>query len=218
MSTKLILCGGCGAKNRLPDKRIKAVRCGGCGKVLEVPGVSRSSGGFVRALLRTPLFYIVIAGLGFAAYYNLGDGVRKGAPTAPAVAQPVFNASPVPFSVGVVHRTQPGVAPFEILTRPGSNYYVKLVNTAGQTVLAMFVEGGRRFETEAPLGSYEMRYAAGKTWYGSKHLFGPDTVYAKADSKLNFTFDGSTYNGYTIELILQAGGNLSTSSLAPANF
>ncbi len=63
-----------------------------------------------------------------------------------------------------------------------------------------------------------MRYATGKTWYGTKHLFGPETAYAKADEPFDFTFNGYQYSGYTVELILQTGGNLRTSSISAANF
>jgi hypothetical protein len=89
---------------------------------------------------------------------------------------------------------------------------------AGRTVMTMYVEGGRYFETEVPLGSYEMRYASGKTWYGTTHLFGPETSYAKADRPFDFSFDGSQYSGYTVELIMQSSGNLRTIPLSPNSF
>lgn len=127
---------------------------------------------------------------------------------------------PVPVSPGVMQEPfGKKVAPLGIRTSHGSNYFVKLVQpSTGQTVMSMYVVGGRYFETEVPLGVYEMRYASGEHWYGPEKLFGPDTVYAKADSLFNFRSDGQQYLGYTVELIQQVNGNLGTSRLQPAQF
>ncbi len=84
--------------------------------------------------------------------------------------------------------------------------------------MSFYVRGGQEFETKAPLGIYELRYASGETWYGTQHLFGPDTIYSKADSTFNFTATGTGYNGYTVELILQTSGNLRTSRMSPGEF
>ena len=69
--------------------------------------------------------------------------------------------------------------------------------------MTLFLRGGTPFQTQVPLGNYELRYAAGDTWYGETHLFGKNTKYAKASDTFNFTFDGNRYSGYTVELILQ---------------
>ena len=82
----------------------------------------------------------------------------------------------------------------------------------------MFIRGGERLETLLPLGSYELRYAAGKTWYGTEHLFGPDTAYSRADERLDFRESPTGYSGYTIELFLQIDGNLETKSIRPEDF
>ena len=109
-------------------------------------------------------------------------------------------------------------APLTIETRPGRNYYIKLVSTSGRPVLHAFIHGGRTADLTAPLGSYRLRYAAGETWYGPEHLFGPDTIYSEADAMFNFTEDYSGYSGYTVELILQTGGNLSTRTIDASRF
>ncbi len=111
------------------------------------------------------------------------------------------------------------VAPLQIVTKPGLDYYVKLVDLrTGLDAVGVYVSGGRATEVEVPLGSYEMRYAAGQTWYGLATLFGSKTVYAKADSRFDFRMENGGYSGYTVELILQTNGNLRTSTIRAEQF
>ena len=37
-----------------------------------------------------------------------------------------------------------------------------------------------QLELKVPLGTFEIRYASGKQWYGYNYLFGDDTSYSKA--------------------------------------
>lgn len=107
--------------------------------------------------------------------------------------------------------------PLVIQTRSGSgNYYVKLVEkNTGITRMTIFVrEGATTNELNVPAGTYEMRYATGKTWYGEEALFGDETTYNKADSDFNIGYG----NGYTVELYLQQFGNLETRRLNKENF
>jgi hypothetical protein len=69
-----------------------------------------------------------------------------------------------------------------------------------------------------PLGTYELRYASGKRWYGTQCLFGRQTVYSKAEKLFSFHVEDNRVVGYTIELILQAGGNLQTSQISREEF
>jgi hypothetical protein len=132
-----------------------------------------------------------------------------------------IDAQPVVIFTGVV-RTRLGkerIAPLEIRTSSGSDYFIKLCDLAdNQEELAMYVEGGRTFTTDVPLGTYKLRYAAGNVWYGEHYRFGPDTVYYEADKHFTFYRQGNSVNGYTIELILQVDGNLRTRRLDPAQF
>ncbi len=237
---RFILCSGCGAKNRVAEGRSGQPKCGACGKPLTVPGHSRRSSSFLKRLVT----WVVVGGVAFGGYQWLQE--QKGSSSDPkknlqsatstqstnssspdfskfgqqvAPAEPGFDASPVPISTQVLQPPKEGgVAPLEIRTSAGQNYFVKLVDSAGRVVMTMLIEGGRRFETEVPLGTFEIRYASGKTWYGPALHFGPETIYAKADHHFEFTFDGSQYSGYTVELIMQSGGNLHTSRISPASF
>jgi hypothetical protein len=69
-----------------------------------------------------------------------------------------------------------------------------------------------------PLGSYEMRYAAGEVWYGEDALFGPSTAYSRADAAFDFVRGATQYEGYTVELTLQYNGNLRVQDISPSEF
>jgi ribosomal protein L40E len=118
---------------------------------------------------------------------------------------------------GVVERElEEGNAPLEIHTSPSTgNYFVKINNIqTGATVIKAFIRSGEIFSTTLPTGEYELKYANGKNWYGEIDLFGPETSYSKAGE--TFSFDG--YNGYTVELIHQVGGNLQAQSIDAGAF
>jgi len=110
-------------------------------------------------------------------------------------------------------------APFEIRTSAGANYLLKMEHwESGRAILDVFVCGGDRVEIKVPVGTYRVKYASGKTWYGYEDLFGPRTSFSKADSSFQFkrTFDG--YSGYTITLYKVQNGNLSTSKIGASDF
>jgi len=122
---------------------------------------------------------------------------------------------------GEIHYYQQAeaIAPFGINTEPDINYFVKLVDeTTNKTVMTIFVRGGQSVETKVPLGTYEFRYASGKHWYGEEELFGPWTVYMKADNKLDFYNDGLRIMGHKVELIKQIDGNLHTREINKNRF
>lgn len=127
--------------------------------------------------------------------------------------------TPVPISHGVIKWPyEDTYAPLEIITSPGANYFIKVVDLSGRTILTAYIVGGRRFETSMPLGTYRLRYASGKVWYGEGKLFGPDTIYSEAKTDFRFSFDGRSYSGFTVELIRQVGGNLPTRRIDPSTF
>ena len=114
-----------------------------------------------------------------------------------------------------------GVAPLSIKTSPngGYHYFVKIVDVVNHRELgSYFIRSGGILEIKVPVGTYEIRYASGKQWYGTGYLFGPETAYSKAESLFTFSFDGYQYSGYTIELIMQRNGNLRTSGIQPSQW
>lgn len=115
---------------------------------------------------------------------------------------------------------RPAVAPLEILTRAGSgHYYVKLGDWHNKRdIMTVFVREGQRASVKVPLGSYEIRYAVGKNWFGPKFLFGPDTICSRAKEQFNFRRQGDRIRGYTVELFLQPQGNLKTQRMSKEDF
>ena len=110
-------------------------------------------------------------------------------------------------------------APLRIITQSNSNYYVKLENYySGEIVESIFIRAYETIDVNVPLGSYSLKYATGEKWYGEKYLFGPYTNYNKATSRFDFELIGNQYSGYTVELFLQANGNLHTQEISPKDF
>jgi hypothetical protein len=113
---------------------------------------------------------------------------------------------------GEVTRFLPGkaLAPLSVKVPEGSEFYYIILRTMGDNAkaLAIFIHPGQTVEINVPLGEYSMLYASGEKWYGPDVMFGPDASYSRADSVFNFYDDGTYYQGHSVELIEQAGGNL----------
>lgn len=111
------------------------------------------------------------------------------------------------------------IAPFSIHTAPEVNYYVKLVDIeTGKTAVTIFVWGGQSIETKVPLGTYELRYATGRDWYGEEKLFGAGTSCVQADKRMIFYRNGPQIMGHTVSLIKRIDGNLHTHNINPSQF
>jgi hypothetical protein len=128
---------------------------------------------------------------------------------------PDYPPQPLPTSGQVrSFTTQTRIAPFQIKAAQGSHCLLKLVNSRNKaTALTIFVQGGTAVNIRAPLETYEVRYAAGETWYGDDLLFGPGTSYSKADKTFAFNQVGNDVRGFTITLYKVLHGNLSTSTI-----
>jgi len=117
------------------------------------------------------------------------------------------------------YSSQQRVAPLEVRASQDAHYLIKLVDAGtGTPILTVFVRQGMTASVDVPLGTCELRYAAGDAWYGYEHLFGPDTGYSKADTLLNFRDTGYQVSGYTVSLFRVAHGNLRTSSIRANEF
>jgi hypothetical protein len=68
------------------------------------------------------------------------------------------------------------------------------------------------------IGTFELRYASGQSWYGDKYLFGPGTEYWKADRTLNFELVGDEIRGFKVTLYRVPYGNLHMSRIDPKEF
>ena len=111
------------------------------------------------------------------------------------------------------------IAPLKIITSGNTHFFVKLKDSITKvTALTVFVRAGYTASIKVPLGTYEITYASGKTWYGTHHLFGPDTTYTKADKLFHFVQNGRRISGFTMTLYKIANGNLHTRSIDPSLF
>ena len=169
--------------------------------------------------------------------------------TTPSVTpEIVFDEPEVDFPPNGYHQIlddEIGVAQFKVITPPrDSFYYYVLLRDAStdKTVVTVYIHPGETVSIDVPLGRYRMYYATGLEWYGTTHLFGPNTQYSKADTILRFYLEGvdgidgvekleDLYDlvsfedlenirvvGCTIELISRAGGNMSTSTASADDF
>lgn len=148
---------------------------------------------------------------------------RTQAPRTPS--RPAFRETALKLPMtGVVNKRRMSssgdTAPLNIRTRYGrSHFFIKVVGiTPPQSELTGFIRAGDELDLDLPLGTYELRYAVGTTWYGVLHLFGPDTGYAKADEYFRLEVVGNQVRGFTVELYKQVGGNLETSGISADDF
>lgn len=130
--------------------------------------------------------------------------------------------TPVPIRQGVQHIFVDAdrIAPFRVKTSAGpDHYFIKLVDAdTGSPAMTIYVDGGRTYETNVPVGTYQIRYATGRTWYGVRHLFGPATAYSETVDDVTFSIQGNEVQGNDIELVPQLGGNLATKTISAAQF
>lgn len=115
------------------------------------------------------------------------------------------------------------VAPLTIQTSGTGGYYVRLeplgdVETQLFNLMTFYVEGGSDAEVMVPLGTYEIYYATGETWFGETYYFGMNTQYYKCDETFEFTQDAQSVSGYTLTLYPVAGGNMDTDPINKDDF
>ncbi|MGI6317325.1 MAG: hypothetical protein ACOX1J_01060 [Dethiobacteria bacterium] len=159
--------------------------------------------------------WLAIIMLAVFIYYNAQHEPQVIEPviTYPEIKRPVFEEpiQPLPdHGTTVAYFERDAIAPFKIITKPQDLFYfVKVVEWESKLpVLTIFIHSGQDVDILLPLGSYEIRFASGKEWYGEEHLFGPKTNYEKADEMFDFWQEERKIRGYTIQLIEQHDGNL----------
>jgi len=116
---------------------------------------------------------------------------------------------PKPVSMprsGIINKIyHKGSAPLTIQTRnDGRHYYLKLLDASnGSEILSAYIRGGATIVEHVPVGKYELKYAVGDVWYGTRWLFGPKTVFRKMDQVFEFKIHKNEIAGYRLELYLQ---------------
>lgn len=95
----------------------------------------------------------------------------------------------------------PRVAPLELITPAGKNYWVRLVQAkTGAVAAQMFLQGGASIKTQVPAGTYEVRYSTGEQWCNSSKLFGEGSQFYKIEGLLTFHATPTGYAGYSLTL------------------
>lgn len=170
---------------------------------------------------------LVVVGVGIAIMSAMSEGgsTSRGTPSytpspyiAPEPAPPAFSAPEQPLpptgTLGIASAYSENY--IEIHTQAdGSHTMVKIEDLYGNVVSEGFIRDGGHLKLYVPLGTYVMKTASGRTWFGRDYLFGPDTQY----SKPNDTFPLSQPGEYwTVELIPQAGGNMQDRRISASEF
>jgi len=195
----------CGALNRVPRYSIKRIpECGKCHAPLPEH----------VAIKTTRKLYpfrglAILAVFGGIIGWGLRDEIRETLNPAPACTTP---ATPRPIRW---YTAEDDVAPFTIKTASGSDYFVKLEDAStGAPIRAFYVRGGSTVTNQVPLGTFNLKYATGNLWCDEAQLFGPGTTTKEADH----TYAFNELSHWTVELILQPGGNLRTHSIPRSKF
>lgn len=97
-----------------------------------------------------------------------------------------------------------------------SNYcYIKAVDSSDKSLVqAAFICTGKEYKMILPVGSYELYYACGDTWYGYDNLFGYEGGYSYCESVFPLTQD--TY--YEVKLYGVSNGNMTTDNINLEDF
>jgi hypothetical protein len=165
--------------------------------------------------------WLSVAGVMVLAFSGCSPESSTGVSSQQKTVAPTFTAPPQPLpNSGQMGAGQYGSAPLRITTRNDGYHYLVKITSPGSTVPVseFFIRGGETVESQLPLGTYELKYASGKTWFGTIHLFGPETSYSKAESLFEFVDNGDHIRGYTVELYTQANGNLHTAEIPASQF
>lgn len=240
----IVQCTHCDQKNYIEKFLLtKVAYCGKCGTAIKGPLQIQIG----QAMLKYKYWIILLMMSGYGVYSNMFPQASKPyrqsifasgsnyssspsyqpqtSPYNPISSHPktpIFDHPIIPIQQGLVtdYEGRERIAPFQITTPPSNNnFFIKLVDyTTNKPVLTFFVKAGNMFDIDVPLGSFKLKYAAGENWYGEKYLFGPDTHYSEAQTVLDFSQRGNQVSGHTVELIMQAHGNLHTITISPDKF
>ena len=116
---------------------------------------------------------------------------------------------------GFASATTPDDAPLTVNTDGSASFLIRFFDiNRQQIVMDYFIPVGQTAHLRVPIGSYEVRYVSGDTWYGDEFLFGPGSSYYKADRILTFGYNHS----YTLTLYRVRDGNLKTRTISAESF
>lgn len=237
-------CDRCKQVNRIPRLRLDVQPCcGKCGVPISDFPLSIPARKAWKYRWGTILF-VVLASAAFMAIEStkqpavLGTAGRPVAPEAgnpssvrpapaPIKGQSLRPLRPPPKAVQqsdavlLVDQRYARDIPLKINTPSGTGgYYIKvLYGGTTQPYMTMFVNSGSSFETNVAPGTFEIAYATGDVWLGSKpgrEPFWPADTMRIGKLEGDFTFRGVT--GHEITLIKQLNGNLREHPISTEEF
>ena len=156
--------------------------------------------------------------------------VKQNPPLIPDIGSVKNESESLPLPInGKTHSFAQGKRPavLKVNTKGGDHHLIKLTKPGStEAVMYLFIRAGQSAEMKVPLGTFEIKWAAGTKWYGYEKEFGESTAYGKADKLFKFEQTVTqTSTGYTtstthrtITLFPVASGNLSTRSILADQF
>jgi hypothetical protein len=225
LANREVTCTSCKAVNRVRPYGIFHIpQCGKCRAALPEATFRKA----IRRIYQFRHFSGIAAIAGIIAFVVWQSPPKESANVS------VARKEAIPVSCAALKRPHTGVyrnydlssnlvAPLEIRTAAGENYFIKLEDyVTHEPIQTFFIRGGQTIESNVPLGQFVLKYATGNYWCGEGDLFGTETQFNKADAILRFirqdSDDSYTMIGHTIELILQVNGNLKTSRISREAF
>jgi len=92
---------------------------------------------------------------------------------------------------------------------------VKVENRKDARLVCWFlIREGQSAETPIPPGTYRLKFAYGKQWYGEKHLFGPDASYSAIANEISIAAN----TVQTLDLKPTPTGTLRENKIGPEDF
>lgn len=172
---------------------------------------------------------ILFLALAFAAVYSLNKNpgtvsashVSDATPSPLPSPTPFYKIYPFPNNGTYFNYTSSYPSCPLTITMPADawhQYYYFVLKSAKGKAFTIYGHAGETIDIRIPAGYYTLYCASGHTWYGTKSLFGESGDYFAFDDVLIFHFDGSSYNGYEINLSESPYGNFEQHTVSADDF
>ena len=114
----------------------------------------------------------------------------------------------LPSNGAILQGASSGNCDLTLENKSAANYYVKIIKSgASKPAVSFFVRGKQSATISLAPGSYEIRYAAGDTWYGTSDYFGSQGSYGLFTNKNQSTsFSFNQGYAYSLTLNTSSGG------------
>lgn len=203
----------CGALNRVREHSFRQIpNCGSCHTALPESAATRLFRNIYtrRKYFGWPLYLAILASpIAFFAWLGSGPNDVTARETVKCAAQPR-----PPMGDYLITDFGDRIAPFEVSTESGIDYLVKLERANNRTsAFWFFVIGGQNFETQVPLGTYSLKYLAGKIWCGRSLYFG-NKLAERGRTLLTFTEATERVEGHSVTLYRVPHGNFATETIS----